>query len=97
MCGPVHDRPAIGDLLLMAPVAPTPAPLLEISHRWASVEIPASLPASIDLSAVSGELARIHIALCQQRMEQQLMTAAIVEALLPWYRRLWRWIQQRVR
>ncbi len=90
MAGPIRTQPGLGAALLEA----RPEPVREATALlWPPLEVAPTPSVVLDLSVVVGELARIHIALCQQRMEQQQMTAALVEALTPWYARLWRWIR----
>jgi hypothetical protein len=72
-----------------------PTPQREAEElRWTPLESPAAASIlAVDLSPLVSELVRLHSTQHMQLLAQQQLTAALVEALLPWYARLWRWLR----
>ena len=97
MSGPLSTRPGFGTALQAPPPMPagTGERLAELFERAERIPL-VSHPPPLDLSPLRDGLFAVSEQLRLYRQEQTLLREALVEALLPWYRRLWRWIRTQV-
>lgn len=100
LAGPVRQG-GLSDQIVCAPVpegleaclVEEPPPVVSLPTIF-PVNLPLNHQPVVDLSPLVGELARLTLVLHQIRDEHRLQTEMLQEALLPWYKRLLRWIQQ---
>lgn len=100
LAGPVRTGGGLSDQIVCDPApqleACFPLPVAEPEAKSLLFPpLPPLFPPSppLDLSPLVGELARLTIVLHQLRDDHRLQTEMLQEALLPWYKRLLRWMQ----